>query len=79
MNFLCDGIVDSLMKQEKIFYIKYYFFHEVIAVFKYTIFKLKIININIYHFSYFITSICKAFLTKHIKLFFFQPQFQPQF
>jgi len=42
------------------------------------IFKLKIINIYIYIY-YFITSISKAFLTKHIKLLFVQPQFQPQF
>jgi hypothetical protein len=29
--------------------------------------------------NYFTISISKAFLTKHIKLFFIQPQFQTQF
>jgi uncharacterized membrane protein len=57
MDFVRDEIVDSLMKQQKIFYIKYYLFHGVITLVKFTIFKLKIININIYLFSYFITSI----------------------
>jgi hypothetical protein len=50
MNFVRDGIVNSLMKQLKIFYIKYYLFHDIIAVVKPTIFKLKTININIYLF-----------------------------
>jgi hypothetical protein len=57
MDFVRDEIVDSLMKQQKIFYIKYYLFHDVITLVKFIIFKLKIININIYLFSYFITSI----------------------
>ena len=48
--------VDSLMEQYKIFYIKYYLFHDVITIVKSTIFKLKTINIYIF-FSYFITSI----------------------
>jgi hypothetical protein len=47
MYFIRDEIVDSLMEQQKIFYIKYYSFHDVIEVVKSTIFKLKIININI--------------------------------
>jgi hypothetical protein len=57
MDFVRNEIVDSLIKQQKIFYIKYYLFHDVITLVKFTIFKLKIININIYLFSYFITSI----------------------
>jgi len=48
MYFIHDGIVDSLMEQWKIFYIKYYLFHDVITIVKSTIFKLKTININIY-------------------------------
>ena len=31
----------SLIEQQKIFYIKYYLFHDVIALIKFTIFKLK--------------------------------------
>jgi len=50
MNFARDDIVDSLMEQLKIFYKKYYLFHDVITVVKSTIFKLKTININIYLF-----------------------------
>jgi hypothetical protein len=38
------------MEQYKIFYIKFYLFHDVIAVVKSIIFKLKTININIYLF-----------------------------
>ena len=53
MYFLRDEIVDSLMEQQKIFYIKYYSFHDVIEVVKSTIFKLKIININIYFLKLF--------------------------
>jgi hypothetical protein len=53
MYFIRDGIVDSLMEQEKIFYIKYYLFHDVIAIVKSTIFKLKTININIYFLKLF--------------------------
>jgi len=66
MNFVRNGIVDSLMEQYKFFYIKYDLFHDVITIVKSTIFKLKTININIYFLNYFITSILKAFLTKHI-------------
>jgi len=50
MNFIRDEIVDKLMKQLKIFDIKYYLFNNVIVVVKSTIFKLKTININIYFF-----------------------------
>jgi hypothetical protein len=50
MDFIRDGIVDSLMEQYKNFYIKYYLFHDVITVVKSIIFKLKTININIYLF-----------------------------
>jgi len=57
MNFIRDEIVDKLMKQLKIFDIKYYLFNNVIVVVKSTIFKLKTININIYFFSYFVSSI----------------------
>jgi hypothetical protein len=45
--------VDSLMKQYKIFYIKYYLFHDAITIVKSTIFKLKSININIYFLKLF--------------------------
>jgi hypothetical protein len=50
MNFISDEIVDKLMEQLKIFDIKYYLFNDVIVEVKSTIFKLKIININIYLF-----------------------------
>ena len=50
MNFIRDEIVDKLMKQLKIFDIKYYLFNNVIVVVKSIIFKLKTININIYFF-----------------------------
>ena len=53
MYFIRDVIVDSLMEQLKIFYIKYYSFHDIIEVVKCTIFKLKIININIYFLKLF--------------------------
>jgi hypothetical protein len=69
MYFIRNGIVDSLMKQYKIFYIKYYLFHDVIAIIKYTIFKLKTI---IYIYNLNLKSI---FLTRHIKLFFTKSQF----
>jgi len=72
MYFIRDGIVDSLMEQYKIFYIKYYLFHDVITIVKSIIFKLKIINIYIYNLN-----LKSIFLTKHIKLLFVQPQFQP--
>jgi hypothetical protein len=48
MYFIRNGIIDNLMEQYKIFYIKYYLFHDVITIVKSTIFKLKTININIY-------------------------------
>jgi hypothetical protein len=73
MYFIRDGIVDSLMEQYKIFYIKYYLFYDVIAIVKSTIFKLKTINIYIYIYL----NLKSIFLTKHIKLLFVQPQFQP--
>jgi hypothetical protein len=53
MYLIRDGVVDSLMEQKKIFYIKYYLFHDVIAIVKSTIFKLKTININKYIFKLF--------------------------
>jgi hypothetical protein len=79
-----DFVRDSLKEQQKLYYIKYCLFHDVIAVVKFTILKLKTMCVCVYiyiyiYISYFITSISKAFLTKHIKLFFIQPQFQPQF
>jgi len=46
--FIRDDIVDSLIEQWKVFYIKYYLFHDIITIVKYGIFKLKPININIY-------------------------------
>ena len=48
MNFLRDEIANSLMKQLKIIYIKYCLFHDIIAIIKSIIFKLKTINIYIY-------------------------------
>jgi hypothetical protein len=53
MYSIRDVIVDSLMEQLKIFYIKYYSFHDIIEIVKCTIFKLKIININIYFLKLF--------------------------
>jgi len=53
MYFIRDGIVDSLIEQYKILYIKYYLFHDVIAIVKSTIIKLKTININIYFLKLF--------------------------
>jgi len=50
MNFVRDEIIDKLIEQLKIFDIKYYLFNDVIVVVKFTIFKLKIINISIYLF-----------------------------
>jgi len=44
MNFIRDEIVDKLIKID----IKYYLFNDVIMIVKSTIFKLKIINVNIY-------------------------------
>jgi hypothetical protein len=46
MNFVRDRIADSLMEQQKILYINYCLFHNVITVVKSTIFQLKTININ---------------------------------
>ena len=45
MNFVCDRITNSLKEQQKIYYIKYCLFHDVIAVVKFTILKLKTIYI----------------------------------
>jgi hypothetical protein len=53
MNFIRDEIIDKLMEQLKIFDIKYYLFNDILVVVKSTIFKLKIININIYLFKLF--------------------------
>jgi hypothetical protein len=64
MYFIRDGIVDSLMEQEKIFYIKYYLFHDVITIVKSTIFKLKIININIYFLKLFYNLNFKSILNQ---------------
>jgi hypothetical protein len=50
MDFVCDEITDNLMEQLKIFYIKYCLFYNVITIVKFTILKLKTVNINIYHF-----------------------------
>jgi hypothetical protein len=64
MYFIRDGIVDSLMEQQKIFYIKYYLFHDVIAIVKSTIFKLKIININKYFLKLFYNLNFKSILNQ---------------
>jgi hypothetical protein len=50
MYFIRDGI---LYFNGTIFYIKYYLFHDVIIKVKFTIFKLKTININIYFLKLF--------------------------
>jgi hypothetical protein len=64
MYFIRDGIVDSLMEQQKIFYIKYYLFHDVIAIVKSTIFKLKTININKYFLKLFYNLNFKSILNQ---------------
>jgi hypothetical protein len=43
----------ALWNNKKIFYIKYDLFHDIIAIVKFTIFKLKIINITIYFLKLF--------------------------
>jgi hypothetical protein len=50
MNFIRDKIIDKLMEKLKIFDIEYYLFNDILVVVKSIIFKLKIININIYLF-----------------------------
>ena len=52
MNFVRNGIVDSLIEQINFFNIKYDLFHDVIAIVKFTIFKLKTINIYILKLFY---------------------------
>ena len=74
MNFIRDEIIDKLMEQLKIFDIKYDLFNDVIVIVKSTLFKLKTINIYIYILFYNL-NLKSIFLTKHIKLFFIQPQF----
>jgi hypothetical protein len=64
MYFIRDGIVDSLMEQQKIFYMKYYLFHDVIAIVKSTIFKLKTININKYFLKLFYNLNFKSILNQ---------------
>ena len=68
-----------LWNNKNYIYIKYDVFHDIIAIVKSTIFKLKIISTNIYFKNYFITSILKVFLTKHIKLLFFNFNFNHSF
>jgi hypothetical protein len=65
MNFVRNGIVDSLMEQYFFFiYIKYDLFHDVIVIVKSTIFKLKTININIYIFKLFYNFNFKSILNQ---------------
>jgi hypothetical protein len=64
MNFVRNGIVDSLMEQYNFFYIKYDLFHDVITIVKSTIFKLKTININIYFFKLFYNLNFKSILNQ---------------
>jgi hypothetical protein len=64
MNFVRNGIVDSLMEQYNFFYIKYDLFHDVITIVKSTIFKLKTININIYFFKLFYNFNFKSILNQ---------------
>jgi len=52
MNFIRNEIIDKLIEQLKIFDIKYDLFNDVIVVVKFTIFKLKTINIYIYIYIY---------------------------
>jgi hypothetical protein len=66
MYFIRDGIVDSLIEQLKIFYITYYSFHDVIEVVKFTIFKLKIININIYFLKLFYNFNLKSIINQSL-------------
>jgi uncharacterized membrane protein len=57
MYFIRNEIVDNLMEQYKIFYIKYYLFHDIMSIVKSIIFKLKTIkkkNIYIYIYIYII-------------------------
>jgi hypothetical protein len=49
---------------KKIFYIKYDLFHDVITIVKFTIFKLKIININIYFLKLFYNLNFKSIFNK---------------
>ena len=49
---------------KKIFYIKYDLFHDIIAIVKSTIFKLKTININIYIFKLFYNINFKSILNQ---------------
>jgi hypothetical protein len=60
-NFIPDDMLHDFVVRQKIMetvflvgwiYIKYYLFHNVIAVVKSTVFKLKTININIYIYIY---------------------------
>ena len=69
MYFIRNEIVDNLMEQYKIFYIKYYLFHDIMSIVKSIIFKLKTINIYIYIIFYNL-NLKNIFLTKHIKLLF---------
>jgi hypothetical protein len=64
MNFVRNGIVDSLMEKYNFFYIKYDLFHDVITIVKSTIFKLKTININIYFFKLFYNLNFKSILNQ---------------
>jgi hypothetical protein len=64
MKFVRNGIVDSLMEQQNFLYIKYDLFHDVIAIVKSTIFKLKIININIYFLKLFYNLNFKSILNQ---------------
>jgi hypothetical protein len=64
MHFIRDEIVDSLMEQKKIFYIKYYLFHDIIVIVKSIIFKLKTININIYFLKLFYNLNFKSILNQ---------------
>jgi hypothetical protein len=64
MHFIRDEIVDSLMEQKNIFYIKYYLFHDIIVIVKSIIFKLKIININIYFLKLFYNLNFKSILNQ---------------
>jgi len=71
MYFIRNEIVDNLMEQYKIFYIKYYLFHDIMSIVKSIIFKLKTINIYIYIYIIFYNlNLKNIFLTKHIKLLF---------
>jgi hypothetical protein len=64
MNFVRNEIVDSFLLKLFFFYIKCDLFHDVIAIVKSIIFKLKTININIYFLKLFYNLNFKSILNQ---------------